>query len=130
MRELVKNENGMFSSDRINYNNSITDGKVSKNPFISSPLADAGDFSFTFENENGEFIGFLKGEAENKIVIIGNPSYGKTNAFYQIFEIASTGKDLGLGFPPASDMTVGSASDLNISRIADGLRFLPLSENV
>lgn len=92
MRELVKNENGMFSSDRINYNNSITDGKVSKNPFISSPLADAGDFSFTFENENGEFIGFLKSEAENKIVIIGNPSYGKTNAFYQIFEITATKK--------------------------------------
>lgn len=92
MRELIEINNGMFSSDRINYNKTLTDGKFSKNPYISSPFGNAGDFSFAFENENSEFVGFIKGEAENKIITIGNPGYGKTNAFYQIFEIAATKK--------------------------------------
>ena len=39
-------------------------------------------------------------------------------------------KEIEIGFPAANAMISGSVSDLKISRIAEGLRFASLSENL
>lgn len=91
MRELIKINNGMFSSANREHITSVKP-VVKKSSFISYPLSDCSNLSFVFENENGEFVGFAKNEAEKKILLLGNSGYGKTNAFFQIFEIAATMK--------------------------------------